>query len=267
MKNAIRIGALLLVLISAANAARADEVPRVLPAQVQNDSLLRRAYRTRNRHIMDFIGERERKNGREGLRDPDFRAELKGKLDLLASKEVDSPDTEARFCASCERSRAQFNESEIRSLRALLAASTQNQSFNLMQSQMQANPFQMQMNQQPFGFQKQLGFDGNFFNTAGSMNQGITGLFPQILRSLMVGNQNYGYGYGNQYLNFEGQYYGNRYFGSPNHGSQWRFSQAPTIAGPGTSGVYNYAGPYSNITSSHYSLINRSSAPAVLPMR
>ncbi|NJL24171.1 MAG: hypothetical protein HC902_02640 [Calothrix sp. SM1_5_4] len=278
MTNAIKIGVLLLALISAASASRADEPPKVLDAQVQNDSLLQRAYRTRNRHILDFIKECERKNDREGLRDRNFRAELKGKLDLLAMRHLDDLNTEARYCASCERDRAQFNENEIRKLRAMLAASEQNRNYASLQMSMQANPFQMQMN--PFEDQQQPGFGGNYFNTAGSMNQGLTGLFSQILGGLLAGNQSYGagqYGYGHGFLG--GPHYGNRW--NQNYRNQWRFNQGPVIAGvpsysynqipilagSANAGTYNYVGPYANVASNHYSLINRSSTPAILPIR
>lgn len=282
MKNAAKLLIFILGLISAASVVRADEpprrpppmppgdeAPRTMPAPgSNNDVLLQRAYRTKNRHILQFIRDQERRTGREGLLDPDFRAELKGKIELLDSGEGSDSETEARSCPSCDRSRIQFNESEIRRLKALLAQSEQSQHVNPMQS----NPMQMQ--QQP-------GFGGNFFNTSGSMNQGMTGLFAQILGSMMGGGQqSQGFGHfgnGQNIFRIPQQSY--------SYGNQWRNNQAPAIAGPAMSSGFNYgqsqapaiAGSawntspaYSTVTNNHYSLINRNSvtgAPAVLPYR
>lgn len=261
MTNAIKIGALILVLLSAATMANADEPPRRPP---NSDALLQNAYRSKDPHVLQFIRDQERRRGPEGLRDPIFRAELKGKLDLLSFGSEELGTEALPPCPTCSRNRAQFNEREVRRLRELLARSEQNQNFNM----------QPQMNQDQFGLQQQPGFGGNFFNTNGS-TQGLASIFAQILGNLM------GMGQQTQSYNMFG-------FSPPNYSNNTQWSlQAPAIAGPAmlsTGQSYGYsqapaiAGTawssnlgYSNIVNRHYSLINngnyRTNAPAVLPAR
>lgn len=286
MKLLKQMGLVAAIGLSAPVAGLADESVNRPTGRSQSDPLVKRAFDSRDKNVMDMVRAQERKNGKEGLKDPQFRRKLKKEIELVLADDESVDDTEGTFCASCreaerrERPRSGLSESEVASVRRLIARGDSNPPATLPTDQ---NYLRISDNRQ---------YGGGFFNTQGSSDMMLMQMFASLMgQGQMNGGMSYGYGQNmGQMFGGANSGYGQNYGFGQNYGYQqnfgfgqnsgfpsWmtnsRYNQAPAFAGGNYGLNYGqapaFATPvnYSGIISNHSNLINNSGAPAVIRVR